>query len=274
MAATGVVDIHRAERAARLLRRVGHWGALLTLAVLAASMLMRLTTAIDAEGAARSGLPEAIEAAARLGHRLAAMGVSVLALLAAMIAFTTRPAPPGRLVAVALVLALTVFLAVLGRYTPGYRAAIVTVGNVVGGIGLACAFWWLRERSSGIVPIARSREAALAWLAFAALVAQSGLGAATSALAMHGQRTLDPLHLAMGIAFAAFAALAAWPHRRRPGSARLALAVVLLVAFQFALGLFLASAVLGRPWPLAWTHAMGACALAIALTALAARSRG
>ncbi len=274
MAALSIgMDTARAQRATRLLGRVGHWGALLTLAILAASVLLRLSSFIDADGVAHSRLPGAVETVARLAHRVSAMAVSVLALLAAMIAFTTRPVPPGRIAAVVLILAVTVFLAILGRYTPGYRDAMVTLGNVLGGLLLVSAFWWLREHAAAIASGARAHEVALAWIAFAMLLAQAALGATTSALAMHGQRGLDAVHLGTGVAFLVLVAFAAWPHRKRAPTRALALRVALLTATQLAMGLFLAAASFGRPWALAWGHAMVACLLAMALVSLASRSR-
>lgn len=259
----------RALRAERLLAGVGLWGAALTLAVLGASVLLRLSTTFDAAGAAVSSLPEAMEAAARIAHRLAAMGVTVLALLAAWAAVASRPMPVGRVVAVAVILALTVFLAVLGRYTTGYRVPAVTLGNVVGGMSLACAFWWLRRQGLRGARTGPAWSARLAWLAFAALLAQSALGAAASALAMRGDRLLDPLHLAMGLLVVVLTGLAAWPHRKQRESRTFALGIALLAAFQFASGLFLAAAGSARPFAPAWIHAMTACALALGLIALA-----
>jgi cytochrome c oxidase assembly protein subunit 15 len=262
----------RALRAERMLGSIGLWGALLTLAVLAASVLLRLATSIDAAGNAVSSLPEAVETLARLAHRIAAMGVTVLALLAAGAAMAARPVPLGRFVAVVGILALTVFLAVIGRYTTGYKVPAVTLGNVVGGIALVCAFWWLnRQATRGSLEPA-GHATAFAWLALAALLAQSGLGAATSALAMRGDRLLDPIHLAVGLLVVALTALAAWPHcKRRDSTCIFALGIAILAAFQFASGLFLAAAGAARPLAPAWIHALTACALGMGLIALAVR---
>ncbi|QJR14251.1 hypothetical protein [Usitatibacter palustris] len=263
----------RAARVTRVLGRVGGWGAALTLAILAASVALRLSTSFDPAGEPVSTLPEVLETVARLGHRLSAMVVSVLAVLAAMIVFSTRPWPAGRVVAMVLILADIGLLAALGRHTPGYRVAAVTLANVLGGMVLACAFWWLREDALPRTFRGPPRAAAYAWLALAALVAQSALGAVTSALAMRGDRVLDPLHLAMGVAFVAFAALAAWPHLGDPRSRVAARIVASLAAMQFLLGLALAQAGATRPAPAGWLHAMIACALALALVSLAMRSR-
>lgn len=271
MAAAAVsADPARALRAGRLLARTGLWGTALTVVILAASVLLRLSTAFDAQGASISRLPEAVETAARLGHRVAAMAVTVMALFAAMVAFGARPAPRGRVIAVVTILVLTVFLAVLGRYTPGYAVPAVTLGNVLGGMLLACAFWWLREER-GDTPFARGPLLA-AELAFAALVVQAGVGAVASALALRGSTIADPLHAVTGTAFLACTLVAAGMHRGR-ATAGLARGIALVALAQFAAGAILALAGTARPWPLAWLHAMVALGLAVALTSLVARSR-
>jgi len=268
------VDTARAARTAHTLARVGLWGALLTLAILAASVLLRLTTLIDADGAAHSRLPELVETMARLAHRIAAMGVTVIALLAAMIAFTARPAPRGRIAAVALILALTVILAILGRYTPGYKAAAVTLGNVVGGMLLACSFWWLRESAASPAAPSDPRAAALAVIAFVALLVQSALGALSSAMALRGAHDLEALHATTGVALAVLALFAAFPHRNRARTVLPARAVAIAVGFQLAFGAWMALSPDPRPWVLAWLQAMMACVLGLALVCLAVRSRG
>ena len=272
MSSPTLVHDDRALRAARLLGLSGMWGTFLTLAVLAASVFLRLSTSLDAAGNAVSSLPETVEILARLAHRIAAMGVTVLALLAAWAALASRPMPLGRVCAVTAVVVLTIFLAVIGRYTTGYKVPIVTLGNVVGGIMLVSAFWWLHRES--LPERSSSRGTRFAWLAFAALLAQSGLGAVTSALAMRGERMLDPLHLSMGALVVALTALAAWPHRKHRETCIFALGLALLAAFQFANGVFLAAAGAARPLAPAWLHALTACALGMGLIALAAGRRG
>jgi len=45
-------------------------------------------------------------------------------------------------------LALTLFLAVLGRATPGSQRPAVTLGNVLGGLTMLGLFWWLQLETS------------------------------------------------------------------------------------------------------------------------------
>ena len=252
------------------LRLIGTWGAILTLAVVAASALLRLATSLDAAGSAASILPPAIESLARLAHRASATGVAILALLAAYVVATSRPVARGRICAVAAVVLLTLFLAAIGRYTTGYRHASVTVGNVTSGIALACAFWWLRVKSTAAPVPARREGVLLAMLALAAVLAQSGLGAAASAGAMRGERMLEPFHVFGGLAILGLAVGCA---ARRPGNGARAPAVAIacVAALQLAIGLFLAGTGHARPIAAEWAHAMLSGALALALVSFAAR---
>jgi hypothetical protein len=261
-------ELARRARATNLLAAAGLWGMLLTVVVLAASVFMRLTTAFDAAGEAVSTLPDAAETFARLAHRIAAMAVSILALLSAFAVVALRPVAPARLAAVGSVLALTVVLAVLGRYTTGYRIPGVTVGNVAGGMALACAFWWLREQA---LRADAPRRVPLEWAALAILLVQSGLGAAASSSAMRGDFSGIPLHVALGIAAAVVAGLCARDHFTLP-TRRLALLLALGTVVQLGIGYGLAIAQPGRPLLAGWLHAVLATALTVGFTALAVRS--
>jgi hypothetical protein len=242
---------------------------LLTVVVLGASVFMRLTTTFDAAGEAVSTLPDAAETFARLAHRLAAMAVSILALLSAFAVMALRPVAPARMAAVGAVLALTVVLAILGRYTTGYRIPGVTVGNVAGGMALACAFWWLREQ---IRHPGSSLGAKLEWAALATLLAQSGLGAAASSAAMRGDFSAIPVHVVLGVAVLGIAGLCARNHWSRP-TRRLALLLALGTVAQLGIGYGLAIAQPGRPLLAGWLHAVLATALTVGFASLAIRSR-
>ncbi len=257
---------------ARRLAALGTGGVALTFVVVAASALLRLATTLDPGGNAASRLPATVEAIARLAHRVSASGAGIVALAVLVVAFTSRPVPRARLAAIGAIVLLTGSLAAIGRYTPGYRFLPVTVGNALGGIALACAFMWLRmqsTRSAGIE--GRSAVSWAATLALAVVLVQAGVGTAASALAMHGVRTLDPWHVASGFAVVGIAvAVAAYRYRDR-GAARAW--IFALALGQMAMGFVLAAADAQRGIPGAWAHAMLACALALALTALAARGR-
>jgi heme A synthase len=241
--------------AARRFAAIGAWGAALTLVILAMSVYLRLGTRIEADLAA-SVLPEAWEQGARLAHRIAAMGVGALAALVLVLAARERPLPRPRLHAIAGIVALTLVLAVIGRYTPGYRFDAVTIANLVGGMGLAAAFWWLRA-----APQSRADPVGVA--ALLAVLAQAGLGAATDAAAMRGEQAFGALHLWFAMVFIGLVLAAAWRQRAR---ARLANAVAVVAGIQFVLGFFLIGV---RPMVLAWVHSMVACLLALLLVSLA-----
>ena len=241
--------------AARKFAVLGAWGAALTLVIIAMSVYLRLGSRMDGDIAV-SVLPEAWEQGARVAHRLAAMAVAALAALGLVLAARERPVPPARLRAIAGVVALTLMLAVIGRYTPGYVFDGVTIANMVGGMALAAAFWWLRAD-----PRAQVDPVALA--AVLGVLALAGLGAATDAAAMRGERAFGPLHLWAAMFFIVLALAAAWRQRSRP---RIASAVAAVAGTQFVLGFFLVGA---RPLVLAWVHSMVACLLVLLLVSLA-----
>jgi heme A synthase len=248
--------------ARRALAMAGLWGAALTVVILAMSVLLRLGTQLDS-GAAVSTLPEGVEQWARVAHRIAAMGVGVLAALALVAVWRGQSPPRPSARAVGAVIALTALLSVIGRYTPGYRVDVVTVLNVAGGVALVAAFWALRPREG-------SRLDAVALAALVLLLMLAALGAAADAAAMRGARAFGPLHLWIAAIFACLALAAAWRQRRRRA---LASTTALLVAGQLGLGFALLASRELRPLALGWAHAMVACALALLLVSLAFRGR-
>lgn len=107
----------------------------LVFAVVASSAWLRLAqgvTGCPAGGCEGFGLADAV----RLAHRLAAMGVSVAALLMAWLAWARRPAAIGLRAATVAILVLVVALAALGRASSGTPGAAVVLGNLAGGLAL------------------------------------------------------------------------------------------------------------------------------------------
>ena len=245
--------------APRILSVSGAWGAALTILILAMSVLLRLGTELQG-GEAVSTLPSGVELGARIAHRIAAMGVGVLAAFALVATWRGEAPPRPSARAVAAVIALTALLSVVGRYSPGYRVDLVTVLNVAGGVALAAAFWTLRPKGE------RARADPVALAALVLVVALAALGAATDAHAMRGARAFGPLHLWAEGLFAGLALSAAWRHRRRRA---VAAATAVLTLGQLALGFALIASREMRPLVLGWTHAMVACALALLLVSLA-----
>ena len=186
------------------LRIIGAWGAALTVVILAMSVLLRLGTRIEA-GEAVSMLPGAMEQAARIAHRLAAMGVGVLAALALVLAWKEHPVPRARRYAVVAIVGLTLLLASIGRYTPGYRIDAVTIANVAGGVALAAAFALLRAAGGP-----ETRIDGVAAGALGLLLVLAGLGAATDAAALRGEHAFGPVHFWVAALFIGLALAAAW----------------------------------------------------------------
>ena len=239
----------------RLLAGIARWGAGLAFVVVAASALLRLGTSIDAGGNATSTLAPALESFARIAHRIAASAVGLLAVAAVSVALRERPVPCARRAPLVAIVAFTIVLAAIGRYTPGYRFLGVTVANAVLGVGLACAFLLVRGKMEKPFPVAGI-------VVLAAILSEIGLGTAASAAAMHGRLAFEPLHVALG---PVVAALVAWIALRERGW------IAALAVAQLALGMLLAAMGSSRGLPGEWMHAMLACALALAV---AARLRG
>lgn len=247
------------------LASIGRFGALLTLVVVAASVLLRLGTSLDAGGNASSTLPAPIEAGVRLTHRIAASAVALLALAAAYFVARARPIPRARLGAAVSIVLLTAFLATIGRYTTGYSLPWVTVGNVAGGMALACAFWWLREASSNAEPTV-DRHTRFARFTLAAVLVHAAMGALADAMAIRGTVSLDPLHIAFGPLVVAVVVVAALRNLDRGRG--IAALVAALAVTQLALGMALA-ATGARSIIAGWPHAMIAGILGLGLVGLA-----
>jgi len=140
----------------RVLSRLAGVCAVLVLVVVAASAYLRLGQAgfscadwPDCYG--RIGANQAVQAAepmvfwARAAHRLAAVGVTMLVLAILALAFRRRAIDRRSLHLALLALGLTLFLAVLGRWSSGSRVPAVTVGNLLAGFALVGVLWNLHR---------------------------------------------------------------------------------------------------------------------------------
>lgn len=178
------------ERARRALVWCATTGALLVFIVIVASAFLRLAQAAET-------WPDAI-VVVRFAHRVAAIGVGFLVLAIAVVCWTVRRRQPGEAIAAAVLVALTIFLSVLGRATPGAELPAVTLGNLLGGMAMLGLLWWLRlaARSARASPINRGRVAsALAWAGLALIATELAMGALVSA--SHAQascKTLPDCH--------------------------------------------------------------------------------
>ncbi len=245
-------------------------GAALTLVVLAISVWLRVHTTADTAGGTRSVLGMSTQEVLRAAHRVAASAVGLVALAAAVLAWRQRPHASERWLALATILAATALLAWVGRLTPGYRLAWVTVANVTGSIALATAFWWLRPAPLGASGgTMAARGAALAALALVLL--QSGLGAAASAAELQRLATLGPWHVGAGpVVLAIVVVLVARTHLLS-GAARAIVGG--MAAAQFATGLRLAAVGEGAAPAAGWVHAILAASIALAVATIALRAR-
>ena len=225
------------------------------------------------DAAAAQGL-----AAARLAHRMLASVALVAVILLAAATFSAKPAPRRGELALALaLLATALFLAALGWFTRGSLLPAVALGNLLGGFAMLA----LASRLAAPAPPRSPHAARWAALALAALVLQVALGGLLSAghatfacgdvaqclqQASHDGWRWDLLDPWREPRFDAVSALPANPHGAlvnllhrvwplavllamlpaawsawRSGHARAAAVLLLTLALQFALGLWLAS---------------------------------
>lgn len=182
---------HRAERATRLLHRAATVGVALTFAVIVASAWLRLAQAglgcVDwptCYGAAvtvkveQSSLPFAIM---RITHRIAASLVGFLVIVIAAVSLGRMRSELGCARLAGVIVALTLFLAVLGTATPGAQLPAVTLGNLLGGMALVAAMEWLRLATFEAPSRARFAARPVLMIGIALLALQLTLGALVSA---------------------------------------------------------------------------------------------
>ena len=142
------------ERERRLARRCAGAGVALVFAVIVSSAYLRLAQAglgcadwPACYGAAReltAGAQPGAVAVMRATHRIAAAAVGFVVIAIGVLCLGAARQHFKQARVVGLLLALTIFLAVLGRATPGAHIPAVTLGNLLGGMVLLGAMWWLR----------------------------------------------------------------------------------------------------------------------------------
>lgn len=203
---------------------------------------------------------------ARITHRVAASAALLLVIVLLVQCHTGTPALPGPGRLAAALLALGVFLAVLGRMAGDSRAAPVVMANLLAGFAmfaLACRLALaLRPPARAVTPASRAAPR-LAMLALLLLGLQVALGAAVGPTACEGSLACGA-HRLGGLATTAVlvaAGVLAW---RCGGLA--ARAVVVLALTQAVLGLVVAEA--ASPLALAVAHNLLAALLGAALLAL------
>lgn len=133
---------------------------------------------------------------ARMVHRVVAVAALLLIVVMAMACFTARPVMWRAGWMTLLLLALALFLAVLGRWSSGARLPAISMGNLLGGFAMLALCWRLRQEASlaaesagagGTDAAAQSSRSGQrrmrnwAWLGVAALLCQIALGGLVSA---------------------------------------------------------------------------------------------
>jgi cytochrome c oxidase assembly protein subunit 15 len=270
-----------AQRRLLLLRRIAWAGAAIVLAITTLSAFIRLSRAgvgcepwpqchiarLEMPAGQLAALDSPAVSAARIAHRITA-SAALLLYIVLLVQLHVGPAArrkPARL-AVAIV-AVALFLAVLGRMSGDSRSAGVVMANLLAGFAMfALAVQLalsLRDRVPETMP---PRVRAATWVALAFVVAQVVLGAALTALHDAGRCTASPVclaHAGIGVisVLACIAvALSAWRSSVAPR------AVGVLALTQVALGAVML--VTGVPLALALAHNVLAALLAGTLPAL------
>jgi cytochrome c oxidase assembly protein subunit 15 len=120
---------------------------------------------------------------ARVAHRYIASTLGLFIVAIFIMALRQGKSRSTSLLIPAAIFAITVFLSLLGYYTPTRSNPLITMGNLLGGMALLGLLWWLmqREAQSAEIPSDTSGLRPLAWLAFVLVVLQIVLGGWSSA---------------------------------------------------------------------------------------------
>lgn len=271
-----------AQRRLLLLRRIAWAGAAIVLAITTLSAFIRLSRAgvgcepwpqchvarLDMTHGQLAALDSPAVAAARIAHRVTA-SAALLVFIVLLVQLHVGPAArrtPARL-AVAIV-AVALFLAVLGRMSGDSRSAGVVMANLLAGFGMfALAVQLALSLGDRVCETTPPRLRAATWVALVFVVAQVVLGAALTAMHDAGRCTTSPVCLAhagngvVSLLACMAVALMAWR-----GASRAPRSVGFLALAQAALGgIMLAT---GVPLALALAHNVLAALLAGTLPAL------
>jgi heme a synthase len=252
------------------------------------------------QGVAVSADAQAATAMARLAHRITAVTALVLVVTMVMACFGTRPVLRAEGAKALALLALALFLAVLGRWSSGARVPAVAMGNLLGGFAMLALAARLALAGRPPRPVRLRAWVGLAVLMLIAQVALGGLVSASfaglscttgwvdcaQAASGVGWNTLNPwrepvlaalapvnpagalaqaLHRSVAIGLVLLLpALAVMAWRR--GRPRSAAALLIVLALQVAVGLAMAQGSL--PIVLALFHNLLAASLLVLLVLL------
>jgi heme a synthase len=234
------------ERRTRVLRRLAWLCAVLVLAITSLSAFIRLSKAQAGcepwpQCYEQSAQPAPILVARTL-HRTIAV-VALVVILVMLMASFTRPVLRTEARLACALLALALFLAVLGRWTAGAHSPAITLGNLLAGFAMFTVSVQLALHVTPMRPaVPRNMPFMPAWAGVAAALAliETALGGLVPGLPRDGaDALLPPMHWAGAAALLLVAlplAVAAWRQGRREGAAVLALLTV-----EVALGLCIAT---------------------------------
>lgn len=181
--------MNQADPRSAVLRRTAWICAFLVFSIVGISAWIRLSAAgLDCTpwpqcyGQVQAALPSAAIDILRVAHRVSAVLLLPLVLLLVMGGFARKPDLWAKRWTAVLALAVTLFLAVLGRWTAGSRLPAIALGNLLGGFVLFALCLRMALVDS---PAWRRRQlppAARRWrsLAFAVVLLQVALGGLVS----------------------------------------------------------------------------------------------
>jgi heme a synthase len=120
---------------------------------------------------------------ARVAHRYIASSLGLFIVVICIIALRQGRARATAVSVPLAILGVTIFLSLLGYYTPSRGNPLITMGNLLGGMTLLGLLWWLLQRETEGAPKSEGAEGLrpLAQLAFLLIVLQIVLGAWSSA---------------------------------------------------------------------------------------------
>jgi heme a synthase len=120
---------------------------------------------------------------ARVAHRYIASTLGLFIVVIFAVALRQGSARATTVLVPVAILGITVFLSLLGYYTPTRSNPLITMGNLLGGMALLGLLWWLMQRDTGIeaVPDKAVKYRPLALCALCLVLVQIVLGGWSSA---------------------------------------------------------------------------------------------
>jgi len=120
---------------------------------------------------------------ARIAHRYIASALGLFIVAIFIIAMRQGSARTSHIFVPLTIFTITVFLSLLGYYTPTRSNPLITMGNLLGGMALLGLLWWLMQRDSSAydTPVDSTFFRPLARVALALILLQIVLGGWSSA---------------------------------------------------------------------------------------------